>query len=582
MWNKIKQFFAPPNVAGDEDRRRLAGLLNTILWTELGIVLAAAFLIPFTGVAAAVVPVLGLVLFVAVSLFLLRAGRVELAGSLFLANLWLAATAILFTSGGLAHQTPSSHFVVLLVAALLFDWRAVAVIAALDVILYVGVFVAEQAGVSIPAPLVASRVFDISILVSNLVIVAVFLSLTVRSLRDALTRARQSAADLRVQSENLQQLVDERSRELARRTGYLGAATAVAREAQAAGGDLTRLLPRIVDVISEQFGFYHTGLFLLDASKEWMVLQAASSEGGQHMLARGHRLQVGSQSIVGYVAARGERRVALDVGADAVFFDNPDLPETRSEMAVPLRVRGAILGALDVQSTAPQAFTDEDVAVLQALADQVAMAVNNAQLLKQVAESLESERRAYGEQVRGAWLQMLEARAELGFYDDGQAIVPAGDLWRPEMRAALNVGTVVEDKEAAALAMPIRIRDQVVGVLDGRKADGSQWSPEEIELLQTLIDQLSAALEGAQLYEDTQRRAVRERIIRQITEQMRRSADMEGILRTTLTQLGQTIDAPQVYVRLGTEALLRRKSGDEPAAAARNLAPERQRPNTTG
>jgi GAF domain-containing protein len=361
---------------------------------------------------------------------------------------------------------------------------------------------------------------------------------------------------LEQQRERLQQLVDERSRELARRTGYLGAATAVAQEAQLASGDLTRLLPRVVRVISEQFGFYHTGLFLLDASKKWMVLQAASSGGGQRMLARQHRLEVGSQSIVGYVAARGERRIALDVGQDAVFFGNPDLPDTRSEMAVPLRVGDEILGVLDVQSTERQAFTDEDVTILQALADQVAMAVSNAQLLQQVEASAEAERRAMGELSREAWLNLLRTRQNLGFYDNGDVVSPVGEVWRPEMDVALNAGQQALNGDGSTLALPLRVREQVIGVIDGRKADGTAWSAEEIGLLQTLTEQLSTALESAQLYEDSQRRAARERVIGEFADQMQRASNIQTLIRATAEELNRILDGSRGYVRLGTEASL--------------------------
>jgi GAF domain-containing protein len=253
---------------------------------------------------------------------------------------------------------------------------------------------------------------------------------------------------------------------------------------------------------------------------------------------------------VGYVASRGERRIALDVGQDAVFFDNPDLPDTRSEMAVPLRVGGEILGVLDVQSTERQAFTDEDVTTLQALADQVAMAVSNAQLLQQVEASAEAERRAMGELSREAWLNLLQARQDLGFYDDGTAIAPAGEVWRPEMEIALQGGQQALNEDGSTLALPLRVREQVVGVIDGRKSDGTAWSAEEIGLLQTLTEQLSTALEGAQLYLDSQRRAAREQIIGQVTGRIRETLDMEAMLRTAAEQMRQALDLDDLVVRL--------------------------------
>ncbi len=193
-------------------------------------------------------------------------------------------------------------------------------------------------------------------------------------------------------------------------------------------------------LISERFGFYHTGIFLLDPAREWAILQAASSKGGQRMLARGHRLRVGEVGIVGYATAYNLPRIALDVGEDAVYFDNPDLPETRSEIALPLRARGEVIGALDVQSREPDAFSDEDVTALQTLADQVAVAISNARLFQQAQESLEAQRRAYGELSHQAWRDLLRGRPNLGFLRNRQGISPAEYLWRPEMDTALAHG----------------------------------------------------------------------------------------------------------------------------------------------
>jgi putative methionine-R-sulfoxide reductase with GAF domain len=218
----------------------------------------------------------------------------------------------------------------------------------------------------------------------------------------ALNRSQKLTEELREQQCQLQVQVEERTVALSRRGAQLEAAAQIARDATAIQ-DVDQLLAETVRLVSDRFGFYHTGIFLLDEAKEYAILHSASSEGGQRMLDRGHRLRVGEAGIVGYVTKWGEPRIALDVGQDAHFFDNPDLPATRSEIALPLRVRDDIIGALDVQSTKPGAFGAEDTAVLQTLADQIAMAINNAQLFRQAQESLEAERRAYGELSQRAW-----------------------------------------------------------------------------------------------------------------------------------------------------------------------------------
>jgi GAF domain-containing protein len=552
MWDRVKRFLAAP-VFADEEKSRIATLLNIIIFAVMLVSLLriTGSLISRSENLGAALLINGVLIFTMEGLrFLMRIGRVKLSSYLAIGLVWgiVAITSIRF--GGIRGPLYGSLGAVILAAGLLLGGGAAAGYAAASVALGVALFVLERQGIVSPDSSILEIVPMFVNVTPRFAFVAVLVYLYHRGFNKALVNARQSTADLRVQGERLQNLVDERSRELARRTGYLGAATAVAQAAQAIEGDLSQLFPRVVNVISTQFGFYHTGLFLLDAGKEWMVLQAASSEGGQRMVAREHRLQVGGQSIVGYVAAQGERRIALDVGQDAVYFDNPDLPETRSEMAVPLRVRGEVLGVLDVQSTEAQAFTDEDITTLQALADQVSMAVSNARLLRQIEESLAAERRTMGEVTRQAWLNFLQAHQDLGFYDNGREIVPAGEIWRTEMDRVLNEGVRVIDDDGSNLAIPLRVRDQVIGVIGGFKDEGTTWSDEEITLLETVAVQLGVALEGAQLYQDTQRRAVQERLVGEVTSRIRETLDMETMLRTATGEIRQALNLGDLVIRL--------------------------------
>ena len=366
----------------------------------------------------------------------------------------------------------------------------------------------------------------------------------------ALTKSRGLMQELEMERSGLEDTVQERTRDLARRTQYLEAAATIARDA-ASELDLQDLLSRVVALISERFGFYHTGIFLLDPTGGRAELRAASSEGGQRMLARGHRLQVGTEGIVGYVARQGVYRVALDVGEDAVHFDNPDLPGTRSEMALPLQARREIIGVLDVQSTEPEAFSGEDVTALQALADQVAVAISNARLFQQVEESMVAERRAYGELSQQAWRALLHEETGLGFRSSEQGVTPASDMWLPEMESVLRTGEIAQGDGGDRLAIPIKIRDQLIGVIDGRKPDGTgKWTQEEIELLQVLTERLGLALEGARLYRDSQRREARERTVGQIAGRVRETLDMETILKVAAQELRQSLGLPEVVIRL--------------------------------
>ena len=172
-----------------------------------------------------------------------------------------------------------------------------------------------------------------------------------------------------------------------RRATHLEVAAEVARHATAILDDVERLLNDTVRRISDKFGFYHAGIFLLDASRRYAVLQAASSTAGARMLRQKHRLKVGQEGIVGHVAATGEARIASDVGTDHVHYANPHLPDTRSEMALPLKVRDRVIGVLDVQSKETSTFTQSDIATLQILADQLANAIENARLYRELKQT---------------------------------------------------------------------------------------------------------------------------------------------------------------------------------------------------
>ncbi len=194
---------------------------------------------------------------------------------------------------------------------------------------------------------------------------------------------------LRTLISTLEQRVAERAAESAWRSTQLEIAGQVARDAISVL-DPKELLEQVTILISEAFGFYHAGIFLLDERGEWAVLEAASSADGRRMLARGHRLRVGQEGIVGYVTAQNKARIALDVDVDSLHFQNPDLPNTRSEMALPLQVHSKVLGALDVQSVIRNAFSNQDVAVLQTMADQIAIAIHNARLFEQTEQAKEA------------------------------------------------------------------------------------------------------------------------------------------------------------------------------------------------
>jgi GAF domain-containing protein len=298
------------------------------------------------------------------------------------------------------------------------------------------------------------------------------------------------------------------------------------------------LIRRVVDLIRNQFDLYYVGLFLVDASGQWATLKAGTGEAGRRMLARGHRIAVG-EGMVGWSIEHSQIRVAGDALDDSVRLRVDELPETRSEAAIPLRVRGRTIGTLTVQDRHPETFDRGVVAALQMMADQVAVALENARLFAEAQEALERAQRAYGEVTGRAWGELLRLRRGLGFRSTEGGLSP--------------IGRVPEESRPSpgenALSLPIRVRGQLIGALETRKPAG--WSQEEIALLNKAVDQLGAALDNARLFEETQRRAARERLAREIAEKLRALTHVEAIASKAADELGRALGTDTSFVALG-------------------------------
>ncbi|MGW8251106.1 MAG: GAF domain-containing protein, partial [Anaerolineales bacterium] len=355
----------------------------------------------------------------------------------------------------------------------------------------------------------------------------------------ALARSFNSMTDqIRGLVGGLERRVEERTHDLERRAVQLRVAAEVAKEA-ASIRDVSGLLEHTVKLISERFGFYHAGIFIIDRAREVAVLAAASSEGGQRMLERQHQLKLGKVGIVGHVAASGEPRIALDVGKDAVFFNNPDLPDTHSEMALPMKAHGLVIGVLDVQSTQPAAFTEEDIDILQVLADQVALALENASLLQASEKSLLDLEQIYKKQVGQAWESYLH-QAGLAFSYDPLG-VQAGDR---EIEA---------DKAERLILAPISLHGHQIGSLQLMRESGAPaWTADDQEILEVSLAQVALALESARIQEIERQRAHADQVVSRISARTQSALDVETVMKRAVEEIGKALQANKVQVVLGT------------------------------
>jgi GAF domain-containing protein/HAMP domain-containing protein len=351
----------------------------------------------------------------------------------------------------------------------------------------------------------------------------------------------------------LENQVSARTHELERYSAHLEAATEVGRMVSSIL-EADELIQQVVELVRERFGLYYVGLFLKDETNEWAVLQAGTGQAGQALLAREYRLHIGGGSLVGWSIEHGQARVAKLDESLAMYLTVSELPDTRSEAAVPLHSRGQVRGALSIHHTEPDAFGPNTVAALQMVADQVAIALDNATLFTESLMALDVAQRSYGELSRRAWLNLLRAGPELGFRSDEHSVTKIADA--PRFTAApadpTQGGDGAETKHA--LSIPIKVGDDVIGTLDTYKpGEAGRWMREEIDMMQEIVAQLALALDSARLHQSTRTRVYREQLTAQITARMRETLDVETVLRTAVDEIYEALDLSDLAIYLSPE-----------------------------
>jgi GAF domain-containing protein len=550
MLKRVLSFFKPPVFPEDQDKTRKASYAHTIsLVLSVLILLYQLYLLSsndpaqLLGPANIVVIALGMVGLI--NWWLIRRGNVALASILLVSLFWIGANGLAASGYGIRDSSFIVNFVVMLVAALLLGWRASILIAVASILVAFILANREAAGLIVPPNYpVTGFAVDISVV---LVLGASFIYILVTGLEKAIKQSRNSLEELEAANAELRHAqadLHARSAELVvtnetlqKRTERLRAVAEVARTATAVQ-DFDQLLPLITNVVSQQLGYYHVGIFLLDESHEHAILRAANTEGGLRMLARDHRLKVGEQGIVGFVAYQGRARVALNVGEEAVFFDNPELPDTHSEVGLPLKLGQEVIGVLDIQSTKTEAFSQEDVDILTVLADQISVAIQNARSFEQAQRALREAETASSQLTREAWSGFTENLQSKGFRFDGIKSEP--------LKEAQKSGL-----ENDMLSVPVELRGQLIGRLKLKASSTTRrWTEDELAIIESTADRIALALESARLLEEAQKRAARETFLSAVGAKLGASFQLDSILRDTVEELGQTLKSSTVSFQL--------------------------------
>lgn len=568
MLNSLLNYFAAPTFPEDEEKTRLAGLLNVILLSLFFIPLAIIFnavRIP----ANRPVLVLALLLFVVPVVAMLRSlrhGQVRPVSFLVVIFLLLLGVVLGILNGGQPRPAFVFFPLIVVIAGLLLGGRSALVTAFLIATINGVITYAGSAGLITPRIQPPTVEVTIATHTIGFILTGIILRLASNGIQSAFRRAQAGEKQLNERNRELQSLsslleqrIEERTEELTLRSADLEMANqqiqrraaqfeALAQVTRAITSirDLQELLPHIASVISEKFGFYHVGIFLLDDVNEYAVLSAANSTGGKQMLERRHRLRVGEQGIVGNVTLTGNPRIAMDVGKDAVFFDNPELPDTHSEMALPLKSGKIIVGALDVQSTERGAFTQEDIQMLSLLADQVSLAIENARLFDETRKALTEAESISHQLTREAWSRMPVENRLLGYrYSVAGSAPLSAPLDVEELKKSRPRG---HQKETNQVVVPIELRGETIGTLVVQSPSSAALNQDQINLIRAVAERVALSAENARLFEETTRRAERERLVSDITGKIRSVNDPQSMIQTAMDELRKALGASKVEV----------------------------------
>jgi len=506
------------------------------------------------------------------ALWLLRRGRVRFAATLLLTALWGVTTLWAWLVGGITDNRIAYVYPLVVVSSgLLLGGRAAAVFAVLSALGIVGAYSAERADRILPL-YEGFGPSDLILMISTLIILTIVLLYGRRGLTQALEAAQRSALaqerasrQLEAVQAGLAERFLQRTRELENRAELLQSAVEIGRVAVTmhAPGEL---MAHVAQRIANSFEFYHVGIYLVDVASNRAVLQAAGGESSTATPLVGYEVSTAEGSVVGEcIRSRGPRiafgarvpRTALAVGEMLLSAHIARLPRTAVEIVLPLIVGGQSIGALDMHMDDVGIFKLEDLEAWQIVSDQVAVAIENARRFAQSQAALEAERDYYGRVSREGWMKLLLSQQVVGYRYKDHHVDPAGDLWPVEMDEVLATDSRVVRAESASeeggavVAVPVRARDNTLGVLHLRKRpEAGAWTNRELELLDTLTDQLATALEAARLYRDTQQSAAQQRAIAEVGGGIREEVEIESVLSRALTELSNALAADRGAVLL--------------------------------
>jgi GAF domain-containing protein len=552
MLSALRKFFSPP-VFEDGDKSRAARILNIILWAGLFLLILIRWLAILgdkNWIPRLLNPISFLILILVGLIIAMKLGYIQQTSFLLLVAVWAALSFQAYSSGGIYDSAYLATISVVLLAGLLLDFRYSILFTVLAIGAGWGLAYLQTIGsitVSIDKPLNFAR--DLS---AVFVLLTILSYLIISGLSKALAATRENEhKQIKANHEllELQTFLEERVKErtvaleqnslqLEHRAVQLEAIADIS-GAVTAINDFDELLPIVARLICDRFKLYHVGIYLLTEDKNWLILSAASGQNSQQMLETNLKLPVESTSMCGYVASRGQPRIALDVSQDQTYRELSDLPATQSEAALPLMAGTRLLGVLDLQSSAHHTFREEDLNFLTTLSNQVALSMQNAQSFSETRRALQEADRIYQQFVAQGWKSISSDLRYQGYKYSREGLAP------------LEEADLPQPITPSMLTIPIKLRGQTIGAMNIRATDKKQsWDTDEMAIIQAAADRAALALENARLLKESQRRAAKERVIGEISAKISETASIDGILQTAVQELYYAVPGCDISIQV--------------------------------